>query len=106
MAHGNPTLPSGPGQVIAGADKGKVGTITKVDTQKGKIVVEGVNIRTKHIAPRAENETGQIKKSEYPIHHSNVMCYSKEKNVRSRVGYKLDNGKKVGPLRAQGAHGG
>ena len=66
-------------------------------TTTGKCVVEGVNIKTKHIAPRTENETGSIKKAEYPIHHSNVMLYSKEKGVRSRVGHKVtEDGTKVG----------
>ena len=87
-----------PRQVIAGADKGKTGTITKVNTQKGLVVVEGVNIRTKHNAPKAENEQGSIVKSEFPVHHSNVMCFSKEKQVRSRVGHKEVDGKKVGPV--------
>ena len=65
-------------------------------TSTGKCVVEGVNIKTKHIAPRTEKEVGSIKKSEYPIHHSNVMLYSKEKGVRSRVGSKVtEEGKKV-----------
>ena len=83
-------------QVIAGKDKGTIGTITRVLTTTGKCVVEGVNIKTKHIAPRTENETGSIKKSEYPIHHSNVMLYSKEKGVRSRVGHKMaEDGTKV-----------
>ncbi|GLC46258.1 Plastid ribosomal protein L24 [Pleodorina starrii] len=83
-------------QVIAGKDKGKVGTIVKVLPKKGKVVVEGVNQGQKHIKPRTENESGQIKTQEFPIHHSNVMLYSKEKNVRSRVGHKvLESGKKV-----------
>eukprot|EP00955_Chlamydomonas_euryale_P042936 352454-Chlamydomonas_euryale.AAC.16 len=89
-------LPAAPcAQIIAGKDKGTVGTIIKVVTSTGKVSVEGVNIRTKHIAPRTENEVGQIKKSEYPIHHSNVQLYSKEKQVASRVGYKVVDGKKV-----------
>lgn len=83
-------------QVITGKDKGTVGTITRVMPQSGKIVVEGVNIKTKHIAPKMENETGQIKKMEFPLHHSNVLHYSKEKGVRSRVGHKiLEDGRKV-----------
>lgn len=93
----NKPLPSTRVQIIAGKDKGTVGTIIKVVTRTGKVSVDGVNIRTKHISPRTENEVGQIKKSEYPIHHSNVMLYSKEQGVRSRVGYKVDKatGKKV-----------
>ncbi|KAG2485301.1 hypothetical protein HYH03_015975 [Edaphochlamys debaryana] len=83
-------------QVIAGKDKGKVGTIVKVLTKKGKVVVEGVNQGQKHLKPKMENETGQIKTQEFPIHHSNVMLYSKEKGVRSRVGHKVNEaGKKV-----------
>ena len=58
-------------QIIAGHDKGKVGTITKVLTTTGEVVVEGVNIKTKHVAPKVENEAGQIKKYEFPVHHSN-----------------------------------
>ena len=83
-------------QVIAGSDKGKTGTITKVIPKTGLVIVEGVNIKTKHIAARGEQEPGQIKKQEYPFHHSNVQHFSKEKNVRSRVGHKvLEDGKKV-----------
>jgi large subunit ribosomal protein L24 len=76
-------------QVIAGKDKGKVGTVIKVAPKDGDVTVEGVNVGTKHIKPRAENETGQVKNMEFAIHHSNVMHYSKEKGVRSRIGHKF-----------------
>mmetsp|Transcript_32721 Transcript_32721/g.83014 ORF Transcript_32721/g.83014 Transcript_32721/m.83014 type:complete len:162 (-) Transcript_32721:518-1003(-) len=83
-------------QVIAGKDKGKTGTITRVLPKTGLVVVEGVNIKTKHIAPKQENEQGKIEKSEYPLHHSNVQHFSKEKQVRSRIGHKMvDDGRKV-----------
>lgn len=82
-------------QVVAGDDKGKTGTVTRVLTTTGKVFVEGVNKHTKAIKPRSENEKGQLKEIELPIHHSNVMLYSKEKGVRSRVGHKLVEGKKV-----------
>lgn len=82
-------------QVITGDDKGKVGTITKVIPRKGLVVVEGVNIHTKAIKPKSENEKGQLKQRESALHHSNVMLYSKEKQVRSRVAYKEVEGKKV-----------
>jgi large subunit ribosomal protein L24 len=50
----------------------------------------------KHIAPRSENEKGEIRKRESPVHHSNVMLYSTAQQVRSRVGYKFnEEGKKV-----------
>ncbi len=51
--------------------------------------------QVKNVKPRKEGEQGQQKKLEFPIHHSNVMLYSKEKGVRSRVGHKVVDGKKV-----------
>ncbi|GBF92468.1 50S ribosomal protein, chloroplastic [Raphidocelis subcapitata] len=78
-------------QVIAGEDKGAVGEIEKVLTKKGLVVVKGVNIK-----PRSRDEQGQQKRVESPIHHSNVMHYSQEKAVRSRIGFKVTaDGKKV-----------
>lgn len=82
-------------QVIAGKDKGKTGTVVKSLPKFGTIIVEGVNVKTKHVAPRGENEKGQIKQQEYPFHHSNVQHYSKDKQVRSRVGHKEVDGRKV-----------
>jgi len=72
------------------------GTITEVMPKKGFVKIEGVNIKTKHLAPRGEGEPGSIKKLEFPFHHSNVQHFSKEKQVRSRIGHKvLEDGKKV-----------
>lgn len=81
-------------QVIAGKDQGKVGTIKKVNTKTGQVLLEGVNIKTKHVKPEGEEE-GKIAKVEYPIHHSNVQHYSEAKQVRSRIGHKTQDGKKV-----------
>ncbi len=86
-------------QVIAGSDKGTVGKITKVNTKTGTVIVEGVNIKTKHVKPTAQGETGQIVKKEFPVHHSNVQLYSTEKEVSSRIGYRCV----ARPLRASGA---
>ena len=72
-----------------------MGKLISVDTKKGKVVVEGVNIKTKHVKPKGEGETGQIIQKEWPIHHSNVMHWSEAKGVRSRVGHKVVDGKKV-----------
>ncbi|KAG5255122.1 hypothetical protein OIU76_019177 [Salix suchowensis] len=83
-------------QVIAGDDKGKIGEITQIFRHNSKVVVKEINLKTKHMKSREEGEPGQIIKIEAPIHSSNVMLYSKEKNVASRVGHKfLDDGKKV-----------
>ncbi|KAK4355294.1 hypothetical protein RND71_024265 [Anisodus tanguticus] len=83
-------------KVISGHDKGKIGEITEIITHNSKVVVKEVNLKTKHVKSRSEDEPGQIVKIEAPIHSSNVMLYSKEQKVASRVGHKtLDNGKKV-----------
>lgn len=82
-------------QVIAGGDKGKIGKVTKVNTKTGQVVVEGVNIKTKHVKPTNEEEGGQIVKSEFPVHSSNVQHYSEASAVRSRVGHKMQEGVKI-----------
>uniref|UniRef100_M1BP06 50S ribosomal protein L24, chloroplastic n=1 Tax=Solanum tuberosum TaxID=4113 RepID=M1BP06_SOLTU len=83
-------------KVISGHDKGKIGEITEIIKHNSKVVVKEVNLKTKHVKSRSEEEPGQIVKIEAPIHSSNVMLYSKEQKVTSRVGHKtLDNGKRV-----------
>ncbi|XP_052487126.1 50S ribosomal protein L24, chloroplastic isoform X1 [Gossypium raimondii] len=83
-------------KVISGRDKGKIGEISKIFKHNSTIVVKDINLKTKHMKSRGEDQPGQIIKIEAPIHSSNVMLYSKEKEVTSRVGHKvLDDGKKV-----------
>ena len=59
-------------KIITGFDKNKTGKIIKINRNTGKIVVKGINFKFKHIKPSAENEVGEIKQFEAPIHHSNV----------------------------------
>ena len=59
-------------KVISGDDKGTVGKLLMIDTKKGKVVVEGVNMKTKHVKPMKEGESGSILKKEFPISISNV----------------------------------
>ncbi|CAN4117760.1 unnamed protein product [Withania somnifera] len=83
-------------KVISGHDKGKIGEITEIIKHNSKVVVCEINLKTKHVKSRSEDEPGQIVKIEAPVHSSNVMLYSKEQKVASRVGHKtLDNGKRV-----------
>ena len=90
-------------QVIAGRDKGKVGEILQALPKSSKVVVKGVNIRTKHVKPQQEGESGQITTFEAPIHSSNVMLYSEKEKVASRVCYTFtDDGKKVRMLKKTG----
>jgi len=90
-------------QVITGKDKGKVGEVLTVIPKKSQVVVEGVNIRTKHVKPQQEGESGQIVTQEAPIHSSNVMLYSEKEKVVSRVCYTFNaDGRKVRMLKKTG----
>ncbi|KAI4322838.1 hypothetical protein L6164_022494 [Bauhinia variegata] len=83
-------------KIISGREKGKIGEITKVIKHNSTVIVKEINLKTKHVKSREEGEPGQIIKIEAPIHSSNVMLYSKEQNVASRVGHKiLEDGRKV-----------
>ena len=90
-------------QVITGKDKAKVGEVLQVFPKKSTVIVKGVNLKTKHLKPQSEGESGQITVSEYPIHSSNVMLYSTKENVASRVCYTFDeSGRKVRKLKKTG----
>ncbi|MEZ3474004.1 50S ribosomal protein L24 [uncultured Bacteroides sp.] len=80
-------------KVIAGKDKDKEGKVLSVDTKNAKVLVEGVNIVSKHAKPSAANQTGGIIQKEAPIDISNVMYLHKGK--ATRVGFKLEGDKKV-----------
>ena len=90
-------------QVISGKDKGKVGEITRVNPKTSQVTIEGVNVRTKHVKPQQEGESGQIITFEAPVHSSNVMLYSSKEKTVSRVGYTFtEDGKKVRMLKKTG----
>lgn len=90
-------------QVIAGKDKAKVGEVIDILPKFSQVVVEGVNIKTKHVKPRSESEAGQISTAEFPIHSSNVMLYSNKENIASRICYTFDDsGRKVRMLKKTG----
>ena len=72
-------------QVIAGKDKGKTGEVLRTLPYQNRVVVQGVNLRTRHVKPTQEGETGRIVTEEASLHASNVMLYSTDKKVASRV---------------------
>ena len=59
-------------KIISGFDKNKIGEVIKIYHNSGKIIVKGINFRFKHIKPKTDNDIGEIKQVETPIHHSNV----------------------------------
>jgi large subunit ribosomal protein L24 len=65
-------------RVISGFHKNEIGEITKINKKTGKVLVKGVNFKFKHIKPNNENEIGEIKQFEAPLHHSNVKLNIKE----------------------------
>ena len=85
--------------VNAGNDKGKTGKVLEVLKDKDRVIVEGVALVSKHTKPNTKQPQGGIIKKEGSIHISNVNLLdptsTAAKPVRTRVGYKVENGKKV-----------
>ncbi len=80
--------------VISGANKGKEGKITKV--LDDKVIVEGVNVRKKHLKPKNNNGNGEIVEVERPIHRSNVMIVDPKTKKPTKIKFDFDkNGKKI-----------
>eukprot|EP00268_Persea_americana_P041406 TRINITY_DN41225_c0_g1_i1.p1 TRINITY_DN41225_c0_g1~~TRINITY_DN41225_c0_g1_i1.p1 ORF type:complete len:226 (-),score=37.14 TRINITY_DN41225_c0_g1_i1:475-1056(-) len=83
-------------KVISGREKGKIGDITQVFRHNSTVIIKDLNLKTKHMKSQEQGQPGQIIKIEAAIHSSNVMLYSKEKEVASRVGHKiLEDGTRV-----------
>jgi len=59
-------------KIISGFHKNETGEVIKINRKTGRIIVKGINFKFKHIKPKTENEIGEIKQLESPIHHSNV----------------------------------
>jgi len=82
--------------VLAGKDKGKRGKVLSVLTEKDRVIVEGVNLIKKHQKPNpALNQAGGIIEKEASIHVSNVAIFNPATEKADRVGFKIEDGKKV-----------
>ena len=81
-------------RVIAGDHKGSEGKIIKVLLEKNKVIVEGVNMVKKHMKPSAQSPQGGIVEKEASIKISNLSLLT-SKGETTRVGYKMEEGKKV-----------
>ena len=82
-------------QVIAGSDKGKTGEIIQILRKEDRVIVEGVNMVTKHIKPAQADPEGGIVTREAPIHVSNVAYYDTKAKQAVKIGYAFDeDGKK------------
>jgi large subunit ribosomal protein L24 len=74
-------------KVIAGNDKGKEGRVIRTLPESMRVVVEGINVRKRHMRPNPNAQQGQILEREMPIHYSNVMLLDSQNNI-TRVGVK------------------
>ncbi len=81
-------------QVIAGSNRGKSGTVTQIIVDKDRAVIEGVNIVKRHMKPTNNNPGGIVEMSA-PIHISNLSLLDPKSGNPTRIGYRVDNGKKV-----------
>ena len=79
--------------VITGKDKGKKGKVLKAMPKENKVVVEGINVQTKH-QKQTRKLKSEIKHQEGPIDVSNVMFYDTKAKAPTKIGYKVENGEK------------
>ena len=82
-------------KVIAGEEKGKEGKVWRVDREKNRAIVEGLNLVKKHTKPNAQNPQGGIVEKEASIHISNLSLIDPKTKKATRVGFEVKDGKKV-----------
>ena len=93
-------------KVIAGADKNKkenTGKVQKVFPETGRIIVEGINIITKHVKPRRMGETGGLVKAESALYADKVQLVCPKCGEATRVGHVVEDGKKFRVCKKCGA---
>ena len=81
--------------VLSGNDKGKTGEVLEIAPKADKVIVKGVNIRKKHVKPRKAGEERGIVASEFPISSSKVNVVCPKCGKATRIGYIVENDKKV-----------
>lgn len=82
-------------QVLAGEDRGKQGRVLSVDRAKSRAIVEGVRVVTKHTKPNAKHPQGGRVEMEAPIHLSNLALLDPKSGKPTRVGVRVEDGKKI-----------
>ena len=81
--------------IISGKDKGKTGKVLQTSPKEGKVIVEGLNMVTKHVKPRRQGEQGGILQKEAPIYACKVQKVCPKCNKPTRIGHKVEGDKKV-----------
>ncbi len=75
--------------VLSGKDNGKQGKVLEVSPKEGKVIVEGINLATKHVKPRRMGENGGIVKAEAPMYASKVMLVCPKCNKPTRLAHRF-----------------
>ena len=87
-------------KVLAGKDRGKQGEVSRVDRKKGTVVIDGINLVTRHVKQQAGTAQAGIIQQEAPINISNVAFIDPETGLSGRVGFRiLEDGTKVRVVR-------
>ncbi len=81
--------------ILSGKDKGKQGKVLEVSPKEKKVIVEGLNIVTKHVKPRQMGQQGGIVKCEAPLYASKVMAVCPKCGKPTRLAHRIEDGKKV-----------
>ena len=81
--------------IISGKDKGKTGKVLQTSPKEGKVIVEGLNMVTKHVKPRRQGEQGGIVKAEAPMYACKAMLVCPKCGKATRVGHAYEGDKKV-----------
>jgi len=90
-------------EILSGNDRGKRGRVLRMLPDKDRLVVQGVNLRWKHMRKSQQSPQGGRMRKEMPIHISNVMLFLEGEETRTRVGFTIHEGKKVRVARRTGA---
>jgi len=88
--------------MLAGADRGTTGRILELDRRKGKAIIEGVNLKHKHVRRSQEHPNGGRIQREYPVDVSNIAFWDAEAGKGVRLGVVVENGSKSRVARPSG----
>ena len=81
-------------EIIAGNDRGKRGRVLKMVPKKDRVLVQGINLRWKHMRKSQQSPQGGRIRKEIPVHISNLMLVDEATDTATRVGYQVIDGKK------------
>ena len=90
--------------VINGKDRGKTGKVMQVSPSEGKVIVEKVNVVSKHVKPRKMGEPGDILQAESALYAEKVQLICPKCGKATRVGHVIEDGKKLRVCKKCGAH--